>query len=97
LGVDALVWQNNKSYFFKDDKYVEYCIGPQGEGACQGFPKTIKEGWPGLAEIFLFGIEAAVAWLNDKIFFFRGDQYVRYTMGTDVDPGHPLPLCGKLL
>ena len=31
---------------------------------------------------------------NDKIYFFRGDQYVRLT-DTVVDPGYPRPIAGN--
>lgn len=36
------------------------------------------------------GPDAAVWWSKDRVYFFKGDQYIRYTPSDDkVDPGYP--------
>ena len=96
--LSAVVWSGNKAYFFKGDQYVRYNIGPGPEGVNPGYPKPIKGNWKGLAEAFPNGIDAAIVWPNGKAYFFKGDQYVRYT--TDpategVDSGYPKPVQGN--
>jgi len=97
-GIDAaIVWQKEKAYFFKGEQYAEYTVDPKNEGVLPGYPKPIKGNWPGLIEAFPLGIDAAVAWPNDKVYFFKGGQYVRYTMGSGVDPGYPQSNGGKVV
>jgi len=99
-GVDAVFVHGSKAYFFKERQYVQYNIGPAPEGVDPGYPKPIAGSWPGLAEIFPDGIDAAVLWPDDKVYFFKGDQYVRYSMDRDpkgVDPGYPQQISGKIM
>jgi hypothetical protein len=39
--------------------------------------------------------DAAVVAPNDKLYLFRGPQYVRVTPGQGVDPGYPKPIVGN--
>jgi len=40
-------------------------------------------------------IDAATYWGNGKVYFFRGDQYIRYdTVMGRTDPGYPKYLVG---
>jgi hypothetical protein len=32
---------------------------------------------------------AAIGWLGGHAYFFKGGQYVRYTLGSGVDAGYP--------
>lgn len=54
--------------------------------------------WPGLPENFYRGIDAAL-WSdpNDKIYFFRGPEYVRIdpNNGWKMDTGYPKPISGN--
>ena len=80
---------NGKIYFFKDDKYVRF--SDVSDGVDPGYPKLIADGWPGLPTGFQNGIDAAL-WResNDKIYLFKGGEYVRFTNVSDgVDPGYP--------
>ncbi len=90
-GVDAAVkWpHNNKVYFFKDDKYIRYNISNRKVDA--GYPKKIAQAWSGFPSNFQNGVDAAITWpTNNKIYFFKGNKYLRYdTNNHSVDPGYP--------
>jgi hypothetical protein len=52
-----------------------------------GYPKPIAEGWPGVT---FDRIDAAVNGGLDYIYFFSGDQYVRFNVATNrVDDCYP--------
>jgi len=90
-GIDAAVnWGNGKAYFFKGGQYIRYDL--RADRADPGYPKPINnETWPGLT--FTDGIDAAVNWGNGKVYFFKGNQYVRYDLRADhADPGYPKPI-----
>src|SRR3982750_2349620 len=89
-GIDAVaVFPNGKAYFFKGDQYVRYNIGtsnPKAEGVEAVGP--IKGNWPPpnagakMPPDFEKGIDAVAVFPNGKAYFFKGDQYVRYNIGT---------------
>ena len=91
----ALNWGNGKVYFFSGGNYVRYDMA--ADKVDDGYPLPIARQWPGLAEAgFDADLDAAVNWGNGKIFFFKGDRYVRYDMATDTaDDGYPLPIAGN--
>jgi hypothetical protein len=91
-----------KVYFFKGDAYVRYDVAQ--DRVEDGWPKRIgrdhvtgEENWPGMAQAkaadgrsFADGIDGAINWRNGKLYFFRGDAYLRYDLFDDrVDPGWP--------
>ncbi|MCX7635727.1 MAG: hemopexin repeat-containing protein [Syntrophales bacterium] len=87
-GIDAAVnWGNGKIYFFKGGEYIRYDI--QKNRADHGYPKPINpHTWPGL--IWTDGIDDVVNWGNGKVYFFRGNEYIRYDIVEDrADPGYP--------
>jgi hypothetical protein len=82
---------------------VEYNIGSatgEGERVDLG-PNPIAGNWPGLAEAFPNGIDAAFLKPDDgKVYFFKGNQYARYSMDQDpkgVDPGYPKQIVAKII
>ena len=90
---DASVnWGNGKAYFFRGDQYIRYDLA--SAQADEGYPLPIADNWPGLGDAgFADGLDAAVNWGNGSVYFFRGDQYLRYDVGTDAaDAGYPLPV-----
>jgi hypothetical protein len=92
-GIDAALWRpsNQKTYFFKGSQYCRLT----GATVDAGYPKPIAGNWHGLPDAFEAGIDAAL-WRqsNDKIYFFKGSQYVRLTE-TTVDAGYPKPIAGN--
>jgi hypothetical protein len=92
-GIDAAVnWADGKIYFFKGSQYVRYDL-PSNKVE-PGYPKPIAGNWPGVAGTgFENGIDDAVNYGNGKVYFFKGDQYLRLDHATKkVDTGYPLPI-----
>ena len=96
-GIDAALWRmsNGKIYFFKGNQYVRFSDVDAGMDA--GYPKPIASNWPGMPAEFNDGIDAALLRKdNGKIYFFKGDQYVRFSNVSDgVDAGYPKPIAGN--
>jgi hypothetical protein len=90
----ATRWGDDRDYFFHEDEYVLY--DRSGGRVDIGYPRQIAGNWWGFSETgFASGIDAGVKWWNGKIYFFRGDQYIRYDIARGrVDPGYPLPIAG---
>lgn len=87
------IWPNGKAYLFKGSQYVRY--DAKADKADQGYPAPIAGNWPGFPPAFQEGIDAEVVWSHQKVYFFKGDQYLRYDIAADrVDPGYPLPIAG---
>ena len=79
-GIDAVFMlpQSNTAYFFKGNLYIRYDIA--ADRAYDGYPRQITGDWKGLEA---FGsVDAAFPKVdgqgNIKIYFFKGDQYLRY-------------------
>jgi hypothetical protein len=52
-------------------------------------PLPISNSFPGVIEAFPYGIDAAIVWSSTTAYFFKGEQYVRYTIDQGVEPGYP--------
>lgn len=82
-------YDSTKYYFFKGSKYVRYT---PGTGVDAGYPKNILGNWEGLWEKMPGPYDACFySKLNDKYYFFKGDQYVRMSTGSGggADAGYP--------
>jgi hypothetical protein len=92
-GIDAAFCRetNGRLYFFKGNQFVRLT----GAKMDSGYPRTIASGWSGLPAHFKDGIDAAL-WrkANGKIYFFKGNEYVRLT-GSTMDAGYPKPIKGN--
>ncbi|MBI3939580.1 MAG: hypothetical protein HY315_01985, partial [Acidobacteria bacterium] len=92
-GIDAAVWRksNNRIYLFKGSQYVRIT----GSTMDSGYPAPIAGNWKGLPPEFEEGVDAVV-WreTNDKIYMFKGSQYVRFT-GLTMDSDYPKPIAGN--
>jgi hypothetical protein len=88
----ALNGENGKLYFFKRDTYIRYDV--ESDKVDDGYPLSIADNWPGMRETgFADSIDAALNWENGKVYFFKGDKYVRYDLEADkVDDGYPLAI-----
>ena len=83
----AVLWNNSKAYFFKDDHYISYDLTIKHVD--WWYPKKIVANWSGWPENFT-NIDAGVVWNNGKAYFFKGDEYIRYDLSNDsVDSGYP--------
>ena len=98
-GIDDAVWSqpNQRIYFFKGSDYVR--VDPNNGWIVEpGYPKPIAGNWPGFPAEFAAGIDAAVyAKPIQKLYFFKGSQYIRVdpANGWNVDPGYPKPIAGN--
>lgn len=84
---------NGKAYFFKGASYLRYDLAARSVDP--GYPKPIAGQWPGL-EKFSGGardIEAAFYFSRTRMYFFKGDQYIRYNLDSDrADDYYPANL-----
>jgi hypothetical protein len=82
------IWPTGKAYFFKGERYVRYDVATNK--ADPDYPQPIAGHWPGFPPEFEKGIDAEVMWNNGKVYFFKGDQYLRYDIASDkVEAGYP--------
>jgi hypothetical protein len=83
-----------RAFFFKEDKYVAFEVADDTVGS--GYPLPIGDFWPGMRDAgFDADLDAVVDWGTGKVYFFKGDLYVRYDVDQDaVDPGYPLSIAG---
>lgn len=98
-GVDAALWSGptGKVYFFKGNQYLR--VDPAAGWAVEaGYPKAIAGNWPGMPAGFAAGVDAAL-WSqpNQRVYFFKGNQYVRVdpAAGWAVEAGYPKPIAGN--
>jgi hypothetical protein len=88
--------KRRKAYFFRDDEYLRYDLSNKqfdvDASSSNVTPLKIKEYWPGWPAHWA-AVWAAVDWGNGKVYFFAGDEYLRYDKFSEhVDPGYPRPL-----
>ena len=85
----AVKWGDEVAYFFRGDEYFKYDI--KSDKPVPGYPAKIKGNWNFPAgSKFNDGIDAAINWGNGVVYFFRGDEYIKYRIANDrPDPGYP--------
>ncbi len=95
-GVDAALWSetNQKIYFFRNNEYIR--VDPNNSWEVDsGYPKPIDGNWPGFPAEFAEGVDGAL-WsdTNQKIYFFKGNEFIRVDPNNswNVDPGYPKPI-----
>ena len=98
-GVDAALWSepNQRIYFFKGAQYIR--VNPAAGWAVEsGYPKPIAGHWSGFPAEFASGVDSAL-WSehNDRIYFFKGTQYIRVnpSAGWAVEAGYPKNINGN--
>ena len=94
-GIDAAVFHrdNNCAYFFKNNQYLKYnpvteSVEPTSNGS---LIRTIGQtGWRSFPEQFQGGVDAAMDYPpNEKLYFFRGRDYIRWEPGGGLDKHYP--------
>ncbi len=84
---------NEKIYIFKGNQYLRHTYG---KGCDRNYPKPISGNWRGLPSQFTNSIDAAVYLPeNEKIYFFKNNEYLRYTFGEGCDRNYPKPIRGN--
>jgi len=85
-GIDAAVnWGNGKAYFFKSDSYVKVDIA---SGEVEGTASLIVDNWAGMDEAgFGQDIDAAINYGDGTVYFFKGENYVPYSIEKDQVDG----------
>jgi hypothetical protein len=86
-------------YFFKLRQYIRWDV--ERERLCEGYPRDIAEGWPGLLAACpggrLAGAIHVPAWRNRAFFFFRGERAaVSWDIGEHLIDENPVPLATLL-
>jgi hypothetical protein len=95
-GIDAAVnWGDGKVYFFRGPNYIRFDVA--ADRVDPGYPRPIAGNWAGFDTAgFDKGIDAAVNLGDGKVYFFRGDEYIRFDIGDDrVDPGYPAKIAAN--
>jgi matrix metalloproteinase-14 (membrane-inserted) len=95
-GFDAVInWGNGKLYFFKGGQYLRYDVAH--DKVDDNYPRPLNaETWPHWPAAWNSGVNAAVNWGNGKVYFFKGDRYLRYDIAADtVDQDYPRPIAGN--
>lgn len=79
---------NGRLYFFRGAEYLR--LNPATntvDAASPPYPRFSSTYWAG---IWPDGLSAAVTWNNGKIYFFKGENYIRYDIAADrADSGYP--------
>jgi hypothetical protein len=82
----AIALPSGKTYLFSDAIYNRYDFV---SGAADQIGSITAPSWRGLR---ILAADAAVYWGCGKVYFFYGDEYVRYDLGNDaVDPEYLPP------
>lgn len=96
--IDAAVnWgSSGKLYFFKGDQFIRFDMpSNQMDGAASApihSPQN-PNNWPGLNQDgFGSGIDAALNWGGGKLYFFKGDKFIRFDAPSNRAEGAPTPI-----
>jgi hypothetical protein len=98
-GLDAVVQGTGRFegnvWFFKGSQYFRVRLS---DGVVDIDPKPIAEGWNGVTGGFASGIDAGIHGVGEFfgfIWLFKGSQYVRYDLNTEMVDVDPHPILGR--
>jgi len=82
-------------YFFRERQYIRWDV--DNERLFDGYPRDIREGWPGLMDVFpsarLSGAIHVPGWHNCIYFFFRGQEHAAsWDVVTNMLDPDPVPV-----
>jgi hypothetical protein len=84
----ALTDDSGRFYLFKHDQYVRFTVLTGSVDT--DYPQSIASKWTGMPESFDAGIDAALMTNAGDVYFFKGDEYVRFSRGqSTMNPGYP--------
>ena len=96
-GFDSMsTLRNGKTYVTKGGQYVRYSDS-SASTVDSGYPLPIQGLWGATPASFNAGFDAMTVLPNDKLYVFKGNQYIRYSdaWGSIVDWGYPAQLQGN--
>ncbi len=80
----------NRVYFFRGSEYIRVDVSLDGKGQPSPtfkYRDSIKTRWPG---VIFDRLDTASYFPNSKMYFFSGDQYIRYDLSLGrADSGYP--------
>lgn len=77
----AVNWGAGKVYFFRGGEYLRFDIATDKVDA--GYPRPIARNLEGFPQEWSSGMDAAVNWGDGRVYFFKGDRYLRYDVAPD--------------
>ncbi len=98
-------WKRGRAFIFKGSEYASCEIHPDGEELERDRPQPVLidseanpgTDWPGFRQRgFHSGIQAALNYGNGKLYFFKGNQYIRYDLASYATDGPFLIDSGQL-
>jgi len=90
-GVDAAIaWPRKvegrqKAYFFRGPEYIRWDI--EDDRRDEDYPRSIAKGWPTLPSSWHAGIDTVCLYPDQKLRFFRADEYCVYDPENDKVEG----------
>ncbi len=89
----AVMYDADRAYFFKGDEYILFSVSENR--VPDGYPKKIQEQWHNWPSNFI-DIDAAVMYDAGSAYFFKGDEYIQYSVsGNRVPDGYPKKIEGN--
>ncbi len=81
-------------YFIRGGSYLRWEVG--GGGIDAGYPRSTSDGWSGLAGTgFEGGVDASLDLGTGKLYFFKGDTYLRIDNATNSVDGQVSAIAGN--
>lgn len=89
--VEAALQNSKGPKLIFGERVLTKAIPPSPKDA--GTLSTVAKSWPGH---WSKGIDAAIYWKNNKCYFFKGKEYVRFDLKTGtIDKNYPRPIKGN--
>jgi len=93
--IDTVFPWNNKVYFFKGDKVAIYNMFTKTQDKIGKITDDFKIELQDKKnqDLFSSDLDSAIPWNKDKVYFFKGDKYLKYDMKDKiVERGYPFDI-----